>query len=226
MMLELVNIKKEFKIGSVMQSAIKQVSFKLGASEFSILSGRSGSGKTTLLNIIGGLENPDSGQVIFQGKDLAALSDKDVSLLRREKIGFIFQTFNLIPVLTTFENVEYPLTILGVPHEERKDRVSDILKRVGLGQFEKSRPGQLSGGQRQRVAIARALVKRPLLILADEPTANLDLQTSEEVIQLIQTLFTEQKGSIIFCTHDADMIQRGTRWLEMSDGRLIKDESK
>jgi putative ABC transport system ATP-binding protein len=225
-MLKLIGIEKEFAAGTAKQKAVQNVSLEMGTSEFVILSGRSGSGKTTLLNIIGGLEAPNRGQVVFEGQDLASLSDEDVSLIRRKKVGFIFQTFNLVPVLSAFENVEYPLIMLGVSSQERKDRVSDILKSVGLEKHHNSKPGQLSGGQRQRVAIARALVKRPTLILADEPTANLDVHTSQEIVKLIQDLFTQQNGSVIFCTHDTAMIGHGTRWLEMSDGHLIQDRRK
>ncbi|MEZ0391143.1 MAG: ABC transporter ATP-binding protein [Pseudobdellovibrionaceae bacterium] len=225
-MLKLLDIHKEFSIGSVSQKAVEKVSFELAPREFVILSGRSGSGKTTLLNIIGGLEHPDQGKVIFENQDMGSLDDDRVSLLRRHQIGFIFQTFNLIPVLSAFENVEYPLLMLGMPTAERKERVHEILKKVGLEKQMKSKPGQLSGGQRQRVAIARALVKRPKLILADEPTANLDVHTSQEIVQLIQELFQEQQGSVIFCTHDTGMIGHGTRWLEMSDGHLIQDRRK
>lgn len=225
-MLKLVGIEKEFQAGESSQKAVNKVSFELGTGEFVILSGRSGSGKTTLLNIIGGLEQPDQGQVIFENQDIGKLTDDEVSLVRRHKIGFIFQTFNLIPVLSAFENVEYPLVMQGILPEERKDRVSQILKKVGLEKHMQSKPGQLSGGQRQRVAIARAIVKRPTLILADEPTANLDVHTSQEIVQLIQDLFQQQKGSVIFCTHDTGMIGHGTRWLEMSDGHLIQDRSK
>jgi putative ABC transport system ATP-binding protein len=222
-MLSLHQVGRVFKEGYGQQVAVDGVSFEMGTSEFAILSGRSGSGKTTLLNMIGGLEIPDRGQILFEGRDLASMSDVEISIWRRDRVGFIFQTFNLIPVLSAFENVEYPLILQGVLAIDRKKRVLEIMEKVGLQAHVHSKPSQLSGGQRQRVAIARALVKRPSLILADEPTANLDVQTSRDVVSLIQDLYREQKGSIIFCTHDADMIQRGTRRFEMSDGKLVGD---
>lgn len=223
-MLSIIGLRKQFAIGSNAQRAVEDVSLDIGSDEFVLLSGRSGSGKTTLLNLIGGLELPDEGKIIFDGRDLGEMSDGEISKLRRQKIGFIFQTFNLIPVLTAFENVEYPMIMLGVEKSERRDRVSDILKSVGLGHHQGSKPGELSGGQRQRVAIARALVKRPTLILADEPTANLDLQTSTEVVSLIQDQFKIQKMSVIFCTHDSNLLRGGSRSLEMSDGKIVVDE--
>ncbi len=224
-MLQLVDVKKQFLGGTVVQKAVDGVSFDLGANEFVILSGRSGSGKTTLLNLIGGLDIPDHGKIIFEGRDIATLSDDAVSIVRREKIGFIFQTFNLVPVLSAFENVEFPLTMLGVSKEERHERVTEIMKNVGLSKHHSAKPGELSGGQRQRVAIARAIVKKPTLILADEPTANLDLQTSSEVVALIQSQFKQRGVSIIFCTHDESLFTEGVRSIEMSDGRVIKDQS-
>ena len=151
------------------------------------------------------------------------LDDAAVSKIRRQEIGFIFQTFNLVPVLSAFENVEYALIMLGIEKAERHERVREILKRVGLSDHHGSKPSQLSGGQRQRVAIARALVKRPSLILADEPTANLDSKTADEVVALIQELFAGSRAAVIFCTHDSKMLRHGTRSIEMSDGLVMHD---
>ncbi len=222
-MLKVKNIRKEFRRGDFAQRAVEDVSFEVKPGEFILLSGRSGSGKTTLLNLIGGLEVPDRGEVHFNQQNLATLDDASVSKIRRKEIGFIFQTFNLVPVLSAFENVEYALIMLGIEKEERQERVREILKRVGLSDHHGSKPSQLSGGQRQRVAIARALVKRPSLILADEPTANLDSKTADEVVALIQELFTGSRASVIFCTHDSNMLRHGTRSIEMSDGLVSRD---
>ncbi len=222
-MLRVKNIRKEFGRGEFSQRAVEDVSFEMSEGEFVLLSGRSGSGKTTLLNLIGGIEVPTRGEVQFKGQNLASLDDASVSKIRRQDIGFIFQTFNLIPVLSAFENVEYALILLGIAKDERHARVSEILKQVGLANYHMAKPSQLSGGQRQRVAIARALVKRPSLILADEPTANLDSKTANEVVSLIQELFGQNRASVIFCTHDSTMLRHGTRSIEMSDGLLLHD---
>ena len=228
-MLTVKGLKKKFEGGSASQPAVDGVSFDVGSRELILLSGRSGSGKTTLLNLIGGLDAPDEGEITFAGHELSKLTDNQVSRLRREKIGFIFQTFNLVPVISAFENVEYPLIMLGVSKDERHERVREVLKNVGLEKQAHSKPGELSGGQRQRVAIARAIVKRPSLILADEPTANLDLQTAREVVGLIQAQFIATELSIIFCTHDEKLLNEGERAplrsLKMLDGRLVVDSS-
>lgn len=225
-MVQVSSISKSYKIGKGELIALKDVSLTLREKDFLVLTGRSGSGKTTLLNILGGLEKPNSGQVSFDGEKLSELSDDEISEFRRRKIGFVFQTFNLIPVMSAFENVEYPLYLLGIDRPERERRVNAILERVGLFAHAKSKPSEMSGGQRQRVAIARALVKNPALILADEPTANLDTATAQEILNLIYGLHQETKGVVVLCTHDLKQRSLGNRFIKMQDGEIDESEGQ
>jgi len=191
--------------------------------EFVCLAGPSGSGKTTLLNIIGCIDRPSAGRVLIEGRDTAKLRRGQLASLRRTAFGFVFQSFNLIPVLSAYENVEYVLLLQGVPAAERRQRVGEALARVGLDRLMHKRPGQLSGGQQQRVAAARAIVGRPLLVLADEPTANLDSQTGAELIDLFFALQQQDQTTFVFSSHDPAVIQRARRVLAMRDGRIVSD---
>jgi len=216
---EIRNISKAYQLGSVKVQAIKGLSLSLQEGEFTALIGSSGSGKTTLLNLIGCLDDADQGEILIDQINIRSLSEDQKSELRNKKIGFIFQAFNLIPVLNVYENVEIPLTIQkDLTAEARKTKVLDAIKDVGLQDFAHHRPDQLSGGQRQRVAIARALVTGPALILADEPTANLDSKTAHLIIDLMLELNQKKKVTFFFCTHDEKLMNRVQRVVKISDG--------
>jgi putative ABC transport system ATP-binding protein len=186
--------------------------------------GRSGSGKTTLLNILGGLDRPDEGQVVLDGVDITRLNGRALTRVRREKVGFVFQQFNLIPTLTALENVELPMRYARVPPGQRRQRALEALARVGLAHRAHHRPSQLSGGEQQRVAIARALVMRPALVLADEPTGELDSQTAAQVIELMEALNRELGQTFLIVTHDPGVARHCGRIIKMEDGRIISDE--
>ncbi|MGZ3689945.1 MAG: ABC transporter ATP-binding protein [Pseudobdellovibrio sp.] len=221
---EIKNVYKTYQLGSTSVSALRGTSLKIKKGEFAALIGASGSGKTTLLNMVGCLDNIDSGEILIENVSVLKLSEDEKSVLRNEKIGFIFQSFNLIPVLNVFENVEIPLTIRkNLTPEGRKQKVLQALKDVGLENFYHHRPDQLSGGQRQRVAIARALVTEPLLILADEPTANLDSKTAHLIIDLMMELNKKRNMTFFFCTHDEKLMSRVQRIVKIKDG-VIENE--
>jgi len=220
-MVVLDNATKVYKLGKVEVPALKGVNLTVKEGEFISVCGPSGSGKSTLLNLIGCLDTPTSGTVSIMGKDVATYKDAALSKLRNEIIGFIFQSFNLVPVLNAFENVEYPLVILGVPKGVRAGKTSNILHEVGLADFGKHRPDELSGGQRQRVAIARALVTEPEMVLADEPTANLDSKTGLEILDLMQKMNEDHKTTFIFSTHDPKIEKYAKKIYTIKDGGLI-----
>jgi putative ABC transport system ATP-binding protein len=199
-------------------SALSNASMRVAAGEFLAISGPSGSGKTTLLNLIGCIDQPTSGRILVEGVDTSKLKPSGMATLRREKIGFVFQTFNLIPVFTAAENVEYPLLIQGVDSRERQVRVAEALESVGLSARARQRPDLLSGGERQRVAVARAIVHRPALVLADEPTANLDTHNATQLIDLMHGLNRRLGLTFIFSTHDARLIR-------LTDGEVVSDSS-
>lgn len=217
------NIHKIFSSDGVQFTALEKVNFSIHKGEFIGLSGKSGSGKTTLLNIAGLIDPPTRGDLFIKNINIKDLTDSELSLIRAQEIGFIFQTFNLLPLLTALENVEYPLMLLNIPDDERIERAHQALKRVGLDGFSHRRPSQLSGGQRQRVALARAIVKNPTLILADEPTANLDTKTSDEVFELLMGLQRDLKVTVMLCSHDNDLIAKTHRQIKISDGHIISD---
>jgi len=222
---EVKNLIKKFHIGNGFFTALKGVNLKFSEGEFTGLVGPSGSGKTTLLNIIGTLDVPSEGEVIVLSKSVGMLTPKDAAQLRKEELGFIFQNYNLLPVYTVFENVEFPLLLLSMSSEERKERVMETLKWVGLTDKVNSRPSQLSGGECQRVAIARAMVKRPKLVLADEPTANLDAANSHNILQTMEKLNKELKTTFIFATHDEKVIGYLHRKIMLADGKIVSDET-
>ncbi|AUN97881.1 ABC transporter ATP-binding protein [Bacteriovorax stolpii] len=217
------NIHKIFSSDGVNFTALEKINFTIHKGEFIGLSGKSGSGKTSLLNVAGLIDPPTKGDLFIKNTNIKDLKDHELSLIRAQEIGFIFQTFNLLPLLSALENVEYPLMLLNIPEAERLERAHQALKRVGLEGFTHRRPGQLSGGQRQRVAIARAIVKSPTLILADEPTANLDTKTSEEVFDLLMGLQQDMKVTVMLCSHDPDLIAKTQRQIKISDGHIISD---
>ena len=214
------HVSKTYRLGKVGVTALDDVSFGVAAGEFVAIAGPSGSGKTTLLNLIGCLDIPTSGEIRIDGEAVSALSAGARADLRARKLGFVFQTFNLIPVLTAWENVEYPLLFHPRDGGERRARVSAALAQVGLSERAQHPPPELSGGQQQRVAIARALVGEPALVLADEPTANLDSTTGRDIIELMRRLNRERGVTFVFSTHDARIMSAADRVLEISDGRL------
>lgn len=222
--IELSDISKSYRVGAVETRAVDGVSLTIEAGEFTALVGPSGSGKTTLLQIIGCLDKPDRGAVIINGQDVTRLSANRRADLRRDAIGFIFQFFALVPVLDAYENVELPLLLSGVGAKERRERTLALLDAVGLSDRIHHRPDQLSGGQQQRVAIARALVKRPLMVLADEPTANLDTANGEQAMEIMRRLNEQTGAAFIFATHDPRVMSYARRTVRMIDGRIVESE--
>ena len=204
--------------------ALRGVDFSLSSSEFVSLSGPSGSGKSTLLNIVGGLDRQDEGIIELDGEELAPLSEGDLAALRLRKIGFVFQAYNLVPVLSALENVEFILQLQGVGSAERKERAGEALKSLGLSELQDRRPGEMSGGQQQRVAIARAIVTNPVLLLADEPSANLDSETTKELMELLRNLNETQGMTIITATHDPMVMGYAKRQVHLRDGIVERDE--
>lgn len=220
---EVKNLVKKFPVGSGFFTALNGINLSFGEGEFAGLVGPSGSGKTTLLNIIGSLDMPTTGEVVVLSRNVENLKPRQAATLRKEELGFIFQNYNLLPVYTVFENVEFPLLLLGMSAGERKKRVLETLEWVGLSDKVNSRPAQLSGGESQRVAIARAMVKRPLLVLADEPTANLDSANSHNILQTMLRLNGELKTSFLFATHDEKVIGYLKRIIRLQDGKVVED---
>lgn len=224
LVVEINKISKSYQLGEVKVTALKDLSLKIEKGDFTALIGASGSGKTTLLNLIGCLDEADSGEILFEGQKVASLSENSKSELRNSKIGFIFQSFNLVPVLSVYENVELPLTIRkGLSAKARDEKIKQALLDVGLIDFLSHKPDQLSGGQRQRVAIARALVTEPALILADEPTANLDSTTAHMIIDLMLELNQKRKVTFFFCTHDEKLMSRVQRIVKIKDGQIVEN---
>ena len=219
------NLVKIYPMGSSRVVALNRVSLAFQAGEFAGLVGPSGSGKTTFLNIVGSLDAPTSGSADVLGFKVESLSHREAAALRNRSIGFIFQTFNLLPVYTAYENVEFPLLLLKTPSTQRKKMVMDALDWVGLAERAGSKPSQLSGGESQRVAIARAMVKRPPLLLADEPTANLDAENSHHILRTMEKLNRELGTSFLFATHDEKVIGYLRRKITLVDGRVAKDET-
>ncbi len=219
-MIILEKATKVYQLGKYEVEALKGIDLEVEEGEFISVCGPSGSGKSTLLNLIGCIDIPTSGQVSVMGQDVTKFSDAALSGLRNKAIGFIFQSFNLIPVLTAFENVEYPLVIQGMSRKERAERANSIISEVGLSKFGRHKPEELSGGQRQRVAIARALVTSPKMVLADEPTANLDSKTGIEILDLMQKMNVEHKTTFIFSTHDPKIEKYAKKIYTMVDGIL------
>lgn len=219
------HLTKRFPVGKGAFTALKDINLQFGRGEFTGLVGPSGSGKTTMLNIIGSLDSPTEGDVMVLGRSVAGLSHREAAELRNRHIGFIFQEYHLLPVYTVYENVEFPLLLLHMGSSQRKKAVMEALEWVGLTEKTKARPASLSGGESQRVAIARAMVKRPEILLADEPSANLDASNAHNVLQLMKQLNRDLKTTFIFSTHDEKVMQYLDRIISLEDGRVVKDEA-
>ncbi len=223
--IELKNIARHFKMGNEVVKALRGIDLEINKGEYVALMGPSGSGKSTLMNILGALDTPTSGKYKLNGKEVEKLSDKELAEIRNKEIGFVFQTFNLLPRTTALDNVALPLIYAGFSKSKRYERAKEVLKQVGLEDRMMHKPNELSGGQRQRVAVARALVNNPSIILADEPTGNLDSKTSEEIMELFNQLHKEG-NTIILVTHEEDIAEHANRIIRLIDGKIISDEVK
>jgi putative ABC transport system ATP-binding protein len=221
------DVKKDYKLGKTEVHALRGVSLDIHAGEFVSIAGPSGSGKTTLLNLIGCVDTPTAGKVVVDGKDTSALAERDLTELRLRRIGFIFQSFNLVSVLTVSQNVEFPLLLQGeLSAKERRARVLSLLEQVGIDEYVKHRPNELSGGQRQRVAVARALVTRPALVLADEPTANLDSETGSTILDLMKEMNRRDATTFIFSTHDPRVMAHASAIIRIADGLIVRRDEQ
>jgi putative ABC transport system ATP-binding protein len=223
---ELRNLSKIYQQGEMQVKAVDNVSCDIHKGDFTALCGPSGSGKTSILNLIGGLDTASSGQVNLEGVDLSTLSNTVLSEIRKNRIGFVFQSYNLIPVMTAYENAAFVLDLQGTDKVECRDRVMKTLADVGLQGLENRRPDEMSGGQQQRVAIARAIVTHPAIVLADEPTANVDSHTAESLLDLMQVLNEQHGITFLFSTHDQRVIDRAKRIIRVQDGQIVSDEHK
>ena len=223
-LIQMSNVIKDYRLGQTTVHALKGITLAIDSGEFVAVWGPSGSGKTTLLNLIGAVDEPTSGSLSLAGQDIAELSDNQKSDLRNKMIGFIFQSFNLIPVLSALENVMLPLQIQGLSTAEAKTQAMLRLNQVGLSDFISHRPDKLSGGQHQRVAIARALVSNPSLVIADEPTANLDTSTAMKIIELMRDLNKKEQATFIFSTHDQRLLSQVDRLIQLEDGKIMGEE--
>jgi putative ABC transport system ATP-binding protein len=217
-------VTKVYNPDTIPVHALRGVDLNIGQGEFTALVGPSGSGKTTLLNIIGGLDGATNGSVVINGQDIAKLSDSETIEFRKQHIGFVFQAYNLIPVLTAQENVEFVMLLQGKTQAERDTRVKELMTAVGLSDHMNRRPAQLSGGQQQRVAVARALASKPMFVLADEPTANLDSKSTSDLLDIMATLNKEENITFLFSTHDQRVIDRARRVVTLEDGGIISDD--
>jgi len=222
----LERVEKRFKEGEHIVRAVDGVDLVLEQGDFVAIAGPSGSGKTTLLNLIGGLDRPDEGEITIGGDNTNDKSDDELTDLRLNKIGFVFQAYNLIPVLTAYENIQFILQIKGVPDHEHRGRILPLLKEIGLSGLENRFPSQLSGGQQQRVAVARAIIGNPAIVLADEPTANLDSETASNLLGMMRKLNREKRVTFLFSTHDPMVIEQARRVIRLRDGKVKKDERK
>jgi len=220
------NVKKDYRSDSVVVHAVRGIDLTIRKGEFTAIVGPSGSGKTTFLNLISGLDTPNGGTVLLNNKNISSMSGNELSDFRRDNIGFIFQAYNLIPVLNVEENVEYIMMLQGVSKQERHARVVEILDKMGMKGYERRFPSQLSGGQQQRVAIARAMASEPALILADEPTANLDSGTSTSLLDMMRDLNRETGMTCVFSTHDQHVVDKARRVVILEDGKNVRDEVK
>ncbi len=221
--LEFKNVRKDYRLGETVVHALRGVDLSIGKGEFIAVLGASGSGKTTLLNLAGAIDDPTDGEVVIDGRDISRLTDNQKAELRNGTIGYIFQNFNLVSVLTALENVMLSLQIRGGRISDIRKEAAERLDEVGLADYLRHRPDKLSGGQRQRVAIARALVTRPMLILADEPTANLDHETAQSIIDLMKELNEREKATFVFSTHDQRLIDRVKRVVRIDDGKIVNN---
>ena len=224
-MIETKHVSKIYKMGELDLEVIKDLNLSIGSGEFIAIIGPSGSGKSTVLNILGGLDIPTSGEVVVDGINITNLNTTELAHFRGEKIGFIFQSFNLIPVLSVYENIEYPLIMIQhLPPKERKKRVMEVLKEVDMLDQKEKYPDQISGGQKQRVAIARALVTNPKIVFADEPTANLDSKTAHRIIELMHKIKQDYNTTFVFATHDEKIVSSAERLITLVDGQITEDQ--
>ena len=223
-LVRVVGVSKEYAFGKQQVQALKNVSLSVLKGEFLAIAGPSGSGKSTLLNLIGCIDGPTSGSVYIEDQKTSDRTPDQLADLRAHKIGFIFQTFNLLPVLSAFENVEYPLLRFKLDKKKRRERVSKYLELVGVNKYAKHRPNQLSGGQRQRVAIARALITKPSIVLADEPTANLDHKTGGDILELMRRINQDKGTTFIFSTHDPRVMEMAGRLVKLEDGEMVAND--
>jgi len=225
-MIRVEDVTKNYQAGETLVRALRGVTLDIEDGDFVSIAGPSGSGKTTLLNLIGCLDSCTSGEIMFDGEPVSGKDRRELALFRRKKLGFVFQSFNLIPVLKAHENVSFALSLLGVSAEELRERTMAVLEEVGLKGMEERYPRELSGGQQQRVAIARALVKNPAIVMADEPTANLDSDTGEEILRIMQSLNARHGTTFIFSTHDRMVMDHARRLVLLHDGRIKDDERR
>jgi putative ABC transport system ATP-binding protein len=224
-LVEMADVRKHYMLGDTRVDALRGVSLHIEKGEFLAIVGPSGSGKSTILNMIGCIDSPSGGRVLIDGTEVEHLSDTELTRYRRVKIGFIFQSFNLIPVLNVYENIEFPLLLKrSLTRKEREKIVMHFIEEVELSDRLKNKPNELSGGQRQRVAIARALVTRPVIVLADEPTANLDSETGHKIVELMRTINSVEKTTFIFSTHDGHIMEHARRVINLRDGRTVGPE--
>jgi putative ABC transport system ATP-binding protein len=223
---ELKDVTRTYRQGDVDVNALQGLTITINKGEFTAICGPSGSGKTTILNIIGALDEASSGKVSVEGHDLSSLNRRELSIMRRNRIGFVFQAYNLIPVLTAYENAEIVMSLQGIAADKRRSRVMDLLSEVGLEGMEHRKPHQLSGGQQQRIAIARAIAANPAVILADEPTANVDSDTADKLLDIMEALNRKRGVTFIFSTHDPKVMDRARRIIRLIDGRVVIDENR
>ncbi|MGC1344324.1 MAG: ABC transporter ATP-binding protein [Candidatus Binataceae bacterium] len=223
---ELKGVSKTYRTGPIEVPALRDLSLQVGVGEFAAAAGPSGSGKTTLLNLIGGLDRADTGEIWVAGQNLQSLSSGQLAYLRLQRIGFVFQTYNLLPVLTALENAEFTLLLQGMPAGQRKEKVEKLFSEIGLHGVEDRRPAELSGGQQQRVAVARAMVTEPALILADEPTANLDSASAIALLDVMEHLNRATGTTFIFSTHDPQVMERAHRLILLRDGKIMSDVAR
>lgn len=222
-MIEVKNIVKRYVTGSIDFTALKSISLKIEEGEFTSIMGPSGSGKSTLMNILGCLDRLDSGEYILNGNNVSTLSDNELAIIRNKEIGFVFQSFNLLPRISVLENVELPMVYAGVPRKERREKALLALDKVGLSDRVHHKPNEISGGQKQRVAIARAIVNNPNVIMADEPTGNLDSKSTNDIISIFQKL-NDEGATVVMVTHEPDVAQYSKRIVTFKDGEIVKDQ--
>lgn len=221
--IRLENVSKVYSSNGVSVTALSNINLSIQSGEYTVIAGPSGSGKTTLLNIIGTLDQPTSGKVFINGEDISNKSKKELSRLRLDKLGFIFQAYNLIPVLTALENIEFAMMIKGIKEAERREKALKVMRELGIEELANKRPNQMSGGQQQRVAVARAIVNDPLIVLADEPTANLDSKTASLLLDMMQEMNEKKNITFLFSSHDQKVIERAKRLILLKDGFVAED---
>lgn len=220
------DLDKVYQDNGVPVHALKKVNFTVTEGEFTVLAGPSGSGKTTLLNLIGALDSPTAGKIFFEGNDISRKKPKELSSLRLSKLGFIFQAYNLIPVLSAIENIEFAMMLTGIPEKVRRERALQVMEELGIRELADKRPNEMSGGQQQRVAVARAIVNNPMVILADEPTANLDSKTGALLLDIMESMNRDKNVTFVFSSHDPQVIERGKRLILLHDGMIDSENIK